>query len=89
MKHKEFQCYTLGEMEDTIEEYETLYSKLQDMAKETKYIDIEFLQDCLADEYLQDINEMKDIIAEAENETLPSRSEMLQDYINDRLKELR
>lgn len=89
MKNEYFKLYTLGEMEDTIDEYNKILDELMEMAKKTSLINIEFLQDSLRDEYMSDIEEMQDIIAEAENETLPSRDEMSQDYINDRLKELR
>lgn len=89
MKNEYFKLYTLGEMEDTIDEYNKILDELMEMAKKTTLINIEFLQDSLRDEYMKDIEEMQDIIAEAENETLPSRDEMSQDYINDRLKELR
>lgn len=89
MRNTYFNNYTLGEMEDTIDEYNKILDELMEMAKKTTLIDIEFLQDSLRDEYMSDIEEMQDIIAEAENETLPSRNEMSQDYINDRLKELR
>lgn len=89
MKNTYFNCYTLGEMEDIIDEYNKILDELIEMAKKTTLIDIEFLQDSLREEYMSDIEEMQDIIAEAENETLPSRDEMSQDYINDRLKELR
>lgn len=89
MKNEYFKLYTLGEMEDTIDEYNKILDELMEMAKKTTLINIEFLQDSLRDEYMSDIEEMQDIIAEAENETLPSRDEMSQDYINDRLKELR
>lgn len=87
MKHSEFENLTLGEMEDAIEEYENIKDKLIDLQK-TSYIDTDFLLDELMDEYMDDIDKMQDIIAEAENETLPSRSEMLSDYIKEKTNEL-
>lgn len=89
MKNNWLANLDLNEMEQCVEEYDNLIDTLMDLSKNTKYLGVEFLEDDLRDEYMADINEMKDIIAEAENETLPSRDEMSQDYINDRLKELR
>lgn len=88
MKHSEFENLTLGEMEDAIEEYENIKDKLIELQK-TSYIGTDFLLDELMDEYMDDIDEMQEILNEAENGTIPSRSEMLDDYINDRLKELK
>lgn len=88
MKHSEFENLTLGEMEDAIEEYESIKDKLIELQK-TNYIGTDFLLDELMDEYMDDIDKMQEILNEAENGTIPSRSEMLDDYINDRLKELK
>ena len=74
MKHNEFENLTLGEMEDAIEEYENLKDKLIDMQK-TNYIDTDFLLDELMDEYMDDIEEMQEILNDAENGTMPSAYE--------------
>ena len=74
MKHNEFENLTLGEMEDAIEEYENLKDKLIDMQK-TNYIDTDFLLDELMDEYMDDIDEMQEILNDAENGTMPSAYE--------------
>lgn len=87
MKHSEFENLTLGEMEDAIEEYESIKDKLIELQK-TNYIGTDFLLDELMDEYMDDIDKMQEILNEAENGTIPSRSEMLSDYIREKTNEL-
>lgn len=71
MKHNEFENLTLGEMEDAIEEYENIKDKLIELQK-TNYIGTDFLLDELMDEYMDDIDEMQDILNQAENGEMPS-----------------
>lgn len=80
MKHNEFENLTLGEMEDAIEEYENLRDKLIDMQK-TNYIGTDFLLDELMDEYMDDIDEMQEILNEAENGCVPSAYEDYYDNV--------
>lgn len=80
MKHNEFENLTLGEMEDAIEEYEDLKDKLIDMQK-TNYIDTDFLLDELMDEYMDDIEEMQEILNDAENGETPSAYEDYYDNV--------
>ena len=81
MKHNEFENLTLGEMEDTIDEYNKILDELMEMAKKTTLIDIEFLQDSLRDEYMSDIEEMQEILNEAENGCVPSAYEDYYDNV--------
>lgn len=74
MKHNEFENLTLGEMEDAIEEYENIKDKLIELQK-TNYIGTDFLLDELMDEYMDDIDEMQDILNQAENGEMPSAYE--------------
>lgn len=74
MKHNEFENLTLGEMEDAIEEYENIKDKLIELQK-TNYIGTDFLLDELMDEYMDDIDEMQEILNEAENGCVPSAYE--------------
>lgn len=80
MKHNEFENLTLGEMEDAIEEYENIKDKLIDLQK-TNYIGTDFLLDELMDEYMDDIDEMQEILNEAENGCVPSAYEDYYDNV--------
>ena len=80
MKHNEFENLTLGEMEDAIEEYENIRDKLIDLQK-TNYIGTDFLLDELMDEYMDDIDEMQEILNEAENGCVPSAYEDYYDNV--------
>ena len=80
MKHKEFENLTLGEMEDAIEEYENIKDKLIELQK-TNYIGTDFLLDELMDEYMDDIDEMQEILNEAENGCVPSAYEDYYDNV--------
>lgn len=71
MKHNEFNNLTLGEMEDAIEEYENIKDKLIELQK-TNYIGTDFLLDELMDEYMDDIDEMQEILNIEENGEMPS-----------------
>jgi hypothetical protein len=80
MKHSEFENLTLGEMEDAIEEYEDIKDKLIELQK-TNYIGTDFLLDELMDEYMDDIDEMQEILNEAENGCVPSAYEDYYDNV--------
>ena len=80
MKHNEFNNLTLGEMEDAIEEYENIKDKLIELQK-TNYIGTDFLLDELMDEYMDDIDEMQEILNEAENGCVPSAYEDYYDNV--------
>ena len=80
MKHSEFENLTLGEMEDAIEEYEDIKDKLIELQK-TNYIGTDFLLDELMDEYMNDIDEMQEILNEAENGCVPSAYEDYYDNV--------
>lgn len=80
MKHNEFENLTLGEMEDAIEEYENIKDKLIELQK-TNYIGTDFLLDELMDEYMDDIDEMQEILNEAENGCVPSAYEDYYDNV--------
>jgi hypothetical protein len=80
MKHSEFENLTLGEMEDAIEEYENIKDKLIELQK-TNYIGTDFLLDELMDEYMDDIDEMQEILNEAENGCVPSAYEDYYDNV--------
>jgi hypothetical protein len=80
MKHNEFENLTLGEMEDAIEEYEDIKDKLIELQK-TNYIGTDFLLDELMDEYMDDIDEMQEILNEAENGCVPSAYEDYYDNV--------
>ena len=80
MKHNEFEHLTLGEMEDAIEEYENIKDKLIELQK-TNYIGTDFLLDELMDEYMDDIDEMQEILNEAENGCVPSAYEDYYDNV--------
>ena len=43
--------------------------------RHTNGLGVEFLEDCLRDEYMSDINEMKDILNAEENGEVPSAEE--------------
>ena len=80
MKHNEFENLTLGEMEDAIEEYENIKDKLIELQK-TNYIGTDFLLDELMDEYMDDIDEMQEILNEAENGCVLSAYEDYYDHV--------
>lgn len=80
MKHNDFENLTLGEMEDAIEEYENIKDKLIELQK-TNYIGTDFLLDELMDEYMDDIDEMQEILNEAENGCVPSAYEDYYDNV--------
>jgi hypothetical protein len=80
MKHNEFENLTLGVMEDAIEEYENIKDKLIELQK-TNYIGTDFLLDELMDEYMDDIDEMQEILNEAENGCVPSAYEDYYDNV--------
>lgn len=65
----------INEFEDAIDEYERIKDEIRELAKNTKYIDIDFLIDELMDEYFRDIDEMQEILNDAENGTMPSAYE--------------
>lgn len=75
MKNNWLANLDLNEMEQCIEEYDNLIDILMDLSKNTKYLGVEFLEDCLRDEYMSDINEMKDILNAEENGEVPSAYE--------------
>lgn len=75
MKNNWLANLDLNEMEQCVEEYDNLIDTLMDLSKNTKYLGIEFLEDCLRDEYMDDINEMKDILNAEENGEVPSAEE--------------
>ena len=57
MKNNWLANLDLNEMEQCVEEYDNLIDILMDLSKNTKYLGVEFLEDCLRDEYMSDINE--------------------------------
>lgn len=67
-----FNNLNLNEMEDAIDEYERLKDTLIGMAQTTEYLNVDFLLDVLMDEYMDDIDEMQDILNQAENGETPS-----------------
>lgn len=75
MKNNWLANLDLNEMEQCVEEYDNLIDTLMDLSKNTKYLGIEFLEDYLRDEYMADIEEMKEILNDAENGTMPSAYE--------------
>lgn len=75
MKNNWLANLDLNEMEQCVEEYDNLINTLMDLSKNTKYLGIEFLEDCLRDEYMADINEMQDILNAEENGEVPSAEE--------------
>lgn len=75
MKNNWLANLDLNEMEQCVEEYEKLIDTLMDLSKSTKYLGIEFLEDDLRDEYMADIEEMKDILNAEENGEVPSAEE--------------
>lgn len=75
MKNNWLANLDLNEMEQCVEEYEKLIDTLMDLSKNTRYLGIEFLEDCLRDEYMEDIEEMKDILNAEENGEVPSAEE--------------
>ena len=75
MKNNWLANLDLNEMEQCVEEYDNLIDTLMDLSKNTKYLGIEFLEDCLRDEYMEDIEEMKDILNAEENGEVPSAEE--------------
>lgn len=75
MKNNWLANLDLNEMEQCIEEYDNLIDILMDLSKNTKYLGVEFLEDCLRDEYMADIEEMKDILNDIENGETPSAYE--------------
>lgn len=75
MKNNWLANLDLNEMEQCVEEYEKLIDTLMDLSKNTKYLGIEFLEDDLRDEYMDDINEMKDILNAEENGEVPTAEE--------------
>lgn len=62
----------LKDYEDAIDEYERIKDEIQELAKNTKYIGIDFLLDEVMDEYMDDIDEMQEILNDAENGEMPS-----------------
>ena len=62
----------IKEFEDAIDEYERIKDEIQELAKNTKYIDVDFLVDELMDEYFRDIDEMQEILNIEENGEMPS-----------------
>lgn len=62
----------LNDYEDAIDEYERIKDEIQELAKNTKYIGIDFLLDEVMDEYMDDIDEMQEILNDAENGEMPS-----------------
>ena len=70
-----FNNLNLNEMEDAIDEYERLKDTLIGMAQTTEYLNVDFLLDVLMDEYMDDIDEMQDILNQVENEETPSAYE--------------
>lgn len=66
---------SINDYEDAIDEYERIKDEIQELAKNTKYIGIDFLVDELMDEYFRDIDEMQEILNDAENGTMPSAYE--------------
>lgn len=70
-----FNNLNLNEMEDAIDEYERLKDTLIGMAQTTEYLNVDFLLDVLMDEYMDDIDEMQDILNQAENGETPSAYE--------------
>lgn len=75
MKNNWLANLDLNEMEQCVEEYDNLIDILMDLSKNTKYLGVEFLEDCLRDEYMEDIEEMKDILNAEENGEVPSAEE--------------
>lgn len=75
MKNNWLANLDLNEMEQCVEEYDNLIDILMDLSKNTKYLGIEFLEDDLRDEYMADIDEMKDILNAEENGEVPSAKE--------------
>lgn len=70
-----FNNLNLNEMEDAIDEYERLKDTLIGMAQTTEYLNVDFLLDVLMDEYMDDIDEMQDILNQVENGETPSAYE--------------
>lgn len=62
-----FANLSLNEMESAIDEYERIKDQLYYMSLSTDHINIDFLVDMLMDEYMNDIDQMQDIIKEQEN----------------------
>lgn len=75
MKNNWLANLDLNEMEQCVEEYDNLIDTLMDLSKSTKYLGVEFLEDCLRDEYMEDIEEMKDILNAEENGEVPTAEE--------------
>ena len=75
MKNNWLASLNLNEMEQCVEEYDNLIDILMDLSKNTKYLGVEFLEDCLRDEYMSDIEEIKDILNDIENRETPSAYE--------------
>lgn len=65
----------INEFEDAIDEYERIKDEIRELARNTKYIDIDFLIDELMDEYFRDIDEMQEILNDLENGEMPSAYE--------------
>lgn len=70
-----FNNLNLNEMEDAIDEYERLKDTLIGIAQTTEYLNVDFLLDVLMDEYMDDIDEMQDILNQVENGEIPSAYE--------------
>ena len=70
-----FNNLNLNEMEDAIDEYERLKDTLIGMAQTTEYLNVDFLLDVLMDEYMDDIDEMQDILNQVENGETPNAYE--------------
>lgn len=81
MKNNWLENLDLNEMEQCVEEYDNLIDILMDLSKNTKYLGVEFLEDYLRDEYMADIEEMKDILNAEENGEVPSAYEDYHDNV--------
>lgn len=62
-----FAKLSLNGMENAIDEYERIKDQLYNMSRTTDYINIDYLVDMLMDEYMDDIDQMQDVLKEQEN----------------------
>lgn len=76
-----FENLNLNEMEEAVDEYERIKDTLYKLSRSTEYINIDFLIDMLMDEYMDDIDEMQDILNREENGEISSPEEDYRDNV--------